>query len=105
MQIEYAEAFWIDEHHELTLAELAERSGLSEALLRELVDYGALVPVDPTAAQLTFRTHCIAAARTAYRLQHDFELAPSGLAVVLGLIERIGALEAELRDLRARLPR
>ena len=42
MQIEYSEALWIDERPVVPLEELAERSGLSESQLRELVDYGAL---------------------------------------------------------------
>jgi hypothetical protein len=105
VQIEYGEALWIDEAKIVPLAELAERSGLTESQLRELVDYGALAPVDPAAAQWTFQTQYIVAARIAYRLHHDFELPPEGLAVVMGLVERVQALEAELRDLRARLPR
>ncbi len=105
MQIEYSEALWIDERYDVPLAELAERSGLSESQLRELVDYGALAPVDPDAPQWTFQTRSIVAARTACRLYHDFELSPEGLAVVMGLVERVQALEAELRDLRARSPR
>ena len=105
MQIDYMEALWIDERVEVPLAELAERSGLTESQLRELVEYGALDPIDPDAAHWTFRSHCISAARIAYRLHHDFDLAPEGLAVAMGLVERVIALEAELRDLRARTPR
>src|SRR5260370_289676 len=105
MQFDYLEALWIDERQEVPLAELAERSGLTESQLRELVEYGALDPVDPGASQWTFRSHCIVAARIAYRLHHDFDLAPDGLAVVMGLVERVHALETELRDLRARTPR
>jgi len=105
VHIEYSEALWIDEQPIVPLEELAERSGLSVSQLRELVDYGAIAPVDSDAAQWTFQTQCIVAARIAYRLHHDFELPPEGLAVVMGLVERVQALEAELRDLRARSPR
>jgi len=105
VQIDSMEALWIDDRWEVPLAELAERSGLTESQLRELVEYGALDPVDPGAPQWTFQSHCIAAARIAYRLHHDFDLAPEGLAVVMELVERVHALEAELRDLRARTPR
>lgn len=105
MQIDYTEAVWIDERLELPLAEVAERSGLTESQLRELVEYGALAPVDPSASQWTFQARCITSAKVAYRLHHDFDLAPEGLAVVMGFVERVQALEAELRDLRARMPR
>jgi chaperone modulatory protein CbpM len=43
--------------------------------------------------------------RTARRLRQDLELDPHGVALLLPLLERIRALEDELRDLRARLPR
>ncbi len=42
-------------------------------------------------------------ARTASRIRHDFELDPYGVSVVLGYVERIERLEAEIRALRAKL--
>ena len=47
MKTRPVEAVWLTEDHEFSLAELAELSGLSEAELRELVDYGAIAPVNP----------------------------------------------------------
>jgi len=102
--IELTEAIWVHGSGELTLAELAERSGLEEARLRELVDYGALAPVDPSSASWSFRAECVVTARTACRLLRDFELEPSGLVVALTLLERIHGLEGEVRRLRARMP-
>ncbi len=105
MRVELTEVHWLDRHYELSLPELAELSGLSEAELRELVDCGAMVPVDPSATPWTFRADSIATARTACRLRADFELDAPGLALVLGLLDRIHDLEAQLRDLNAQLPR
>jgi hypothetical protein len=90
---------------ELTLEELAEFSGLTESELREFVEYGAIAPVDPSAAQWRFAGRCVVTMRTASRLRSDFELEPHGVALAISLLERIRELEGELTRLRAQLPR
>jgi len=105
VNIELTEATWLEDAGEISLAELARLSGLEEARLRELVDYGALAPVDPAAVSWTFSAECVVTARTACRLLNDFELESHGLVVVLSLLERIRGLESELNRLRARMPR
>ena len=106
MRIELTEVVWLDEQREVTLAELAELSGLSETELRELADSGAIAPVnqDADVATQMFSANCVVVARTANRLRHDFELDMQGLAVALALLDRMHALEAELREIRAQLP-
>lgn len=104
MNLEHAEAIWLDERGGITLLELTECSGLTADEVRELVDYGVLAPVAGGAEPL-FAPACIAAARTAARLRSDFEVDARGLALALTLIERIQSLEAELRAVTARLPR
>ena len=105
MQADTTEAVWLDSNREFSLAELAGMSGLSEAELRELVDYGALVPTNPRAVQWTFSASFVLVVQTAGRLRDDLELEPQALALALTLIERIRGLESQLRDLRAQLPR
>ena len=104
MKLELTETLWLDERGSVTLVELSECSGLTESELRELVDMGALEPLDIDAAQLSFGSRCIVAARAACRLRDDFELDTSGLAVALSLLDRVRELEAELQRMRARLP-
>ena len=104
MTTEHAETLWLHEHYEFSLEELCELSGLSEAELRELVDYEVLAPTDPNARHWTFGADRLLAARSARRLRKDFELDPHGVALVVTLLERVRDLEEELRDLRARLP-
>jgi chaperone modulatory protein CbpM len=104
MKVELTEVLWLDERPELSLAELAGLSGLSEAELRELVDYGALVPVEARAESPVFRADCLVIARTACRLRNDFELDAPGLALALTLLGRIHELEAQLRELSAQRP-
>ncbi len=104
MRTELTEVLWLDEHHDLSLTRLAELSGLSEAELRELTDYGVLPPADPDALQLNFHSDCIVIARTACRLRDELELDVHGLALILSLLDRVHDLEAQLNAFRAQQP-
>ncbi len=105
MALEHAEAEWLTEDCEFSLEELVELSGLPEAELRELVDYGAIMPVDAGSAQWVFKGKCLTTVRTACRLRISFELEPHGVALVVSLLERIRDLEAQIDSVRAQLPR
>jgi len=95
---------WLHERYELSLSQLCELSGLSEAELRGLVDCGAIAPADPDAREWTFSADRLLVARSAFRLRRDFDLDFHGLALAVTLLERVRDLEDQLRDLRARLP-
>ena len=101
MNIEICEALRIDERGAIDWTRLIDVSGLPEAELRELVDDGALVPVDREAAQLSFDAQALVLARTAGRLSRELDLDAHAIAVVLRFVARIEELEAELRALRA----
>jgi len=106
MRIEITEAsevIWLDQHRELSLMELVELSGLSVEELQHLVDCEALQPVSG-ATHVRFRADCLALMRTASRLRNDFDLDANGLALALRLLNRIHELEADLHELRLRLP-
>jgi chaperone modulatory protein CbpM len=105
MPVELTETVWLDEGGTVTLIELSECSGLTETELRDLVDLGALEPLDSSSAQWSFDSQCIVAARVASRLRDDLELDTPGVAVVLSLLERLRELEAQVQRMRARLPR
>jgi chaperone modulatory protein CbpM len=102
MQGEPHDALWLDQIARLTLGELAASCGLSEAELRELVDYGVLLPANPGEQQSTFSIECVFRVRKASRLRDDLELDTHALALALRLLDRIESLEAELAVLRAR---
>jgi chaperone modulatory protein CbpM len=104
MRIEITDATWLDESVEFSLPELAELSGLPAELLRQLVEYEALAPSDPSAAVPTFRAQCLFDARTAYRLREDFDLEAPGLALALALLERVRELESRLKAVECLLP-
>ncbi len=103
--LDASEVIVLDERVRLTLAELAELARMSEPELLALVDCG-LLPAHPgDGSQRLYGAQCVLVARTARRLRADFELDPAGLELALTLLARVRALEDELRELRARLPR
>jgi chaperone modulatory protein CbpM len=102
MNVEIVEAVTLDEQGFVTLDQLVEAAELPVEELRALVDYGALAPVDPAATSWTFTASWVVVARTAGRLRRDFELDAHSLSVVLRYVQRVEALEAEVRALRAR---
>ena len=89
----------------LTFEDLVARSGLSAAVLRELVEYGALEPIDRAASAWTFESRVIVIACTAQRLHRDLELDAYALAVALRYVEQVESLQREVRRLRAILGR
>ncbi len=105
MAIERDDAVWLHAEHRVTIVELAECSGLAEEVVRELVDYGALSPLDPVAGVLDFNARCVARVRAAVRLSQDLELDTPALALVVSFLERIDELETRLREMNAKLPR
>ena len=105
MAAEHADAVWVTESQKYSLAELVALSGLPEAELRELVEYGALRPANPEAASWVFSGQCVLSVRAAQRIRGSFELEPQSLALVISLLERIRELEARLGQVYAQQPR
>lgn len=101
MRAENTETTWLSDDHEFSLTQLADLSGMTEPELRELVDFGAVTPLDSDAVSWSFSGKCLPVVRTAYRLRISFELDPQSLALTISLLERIHALELQLRSLRA----
>lgn len=93
-------AVWLEAHARVTLVELSRCSGLSEGALRELVEYGAISLGEGE----TFAGECVGRLRQAARLGADLELETAAVALVLRFLERIEALEGEVRRLHAQIP-
>ncbi len=103
MTIDRDEALWLHAQARITIVELAQCSGVGEDVLRELVEYGALAPVEPGAED--FSARYVATVRAAARLAADLELETAALALVISFLERIDVLEARVRELDAKRPR
>ncbi|MFT3906754.1 MAG: chaperone modulator CbpM [Steroidobacteraceae bacterium] len=105
MPTDNIDGVWLDARYTLTLVELADQSGLSVAEVTELVECGVLAPAATSNQAERFPATSLTIARKAARLRTDFELPASGLALAVRLLDRISELEAQLKDLHARLPR
>jgi chaperone modulatory protein CbpM len=103
MATDSEDAVWLHAQRTVTIVELAEACGLTVASVEELVEYGALAPVDPAAQ--TFTAAYVSTLREAARLCADLELEMPSMALVLRFLGRIHELEAEVRHLKAQLPR
>jgi chaperone modulatory protein CbpM len=104
MLTELTETLWLHRQYTFSLAELSELSGLNELELRDMVDAGILEPIEPEASPWLFGADRLLTVRMACRLSRDFDLDPQSLALAVSLLERIHALEAEVLELRAKLP-
>lgn len=102
MSFENSETTWLSDDHEFSLPQLADLSGMTEQDLRELVDFGAVLPLDSEAEPWSFSGKFLPVVRTAFRLRVSFELDLQSLALTISLLERIHALELQLRSLRAK---
>jgi hypothetical protein len=105
MELEQADAVWLDDRLEFSFAELERFSGLSEAELRDLVDCGAVAPTNPQETEWKFSGDIVVTVQAAGRLRADLELDPQALALAVTLLNRIRELEAQIGSLRAQLPR
>ena len=84
---------------------LAALSGLPDAMLVDLVECGALAPLEIGGNPWTFSARCVVTVRKAGRLRNDFELDSNALAVAMSFLERIRELEEQLHAVQAQIPR
>jgi chaperone modulatory protein CbpM len=104
---ETADLIQLNEQHTLSFDDLIKLSGLSRATLQLLVENGALTPSHlnkesgniPNINTWHFSSHHLITIRTLSRLQHDFELENNSLSLIMLYLERIQALETQLKFL------
>ena len=104
MSTQGVELAWLDARETVTVMELSQACGLSADELQELIEYGALSPLQVGETQVIFSAACVTSMRTVGKLRRDFDLDLFALATLLGYLERIEKLERELRTLRAHVP-
>jgi chaperone modulatory protein CbpM len=103
MSAETGNVLWLNGHYQVSIVELADTCGVSEAIVRELVEYGALAPEDPQSQPWMFSAEWVGRIRRAARIREDLELETQGLALVLSFLDRIDRLEREIAHLGAQL--
>ena len=82
------ECIRLEARQAVSLQELARMSGLNEADIRELVEYGELSALGDGAAEPTFAADCVVPLRQAARLGRDFDLDLFATGLLLDVIER-----------------
>lgn len=98
------EIVWLDQRETITVTELSRACALSADELGELVGYGVLAPVGQPPDETLFSAEWVMPLRRAARLRRDLDLDLYAIAILLGYLRRIDALEGELHSLQARLP-
>jgi chaperone modulatory protein CbpM len=98
------EWIWLDAHETLSMTELAQASALSTEELNELVEYGALEPLDAARNTHYFSAECVMPLRAASKLRRDFDLDLFTTAVLMDYLARIDVLERQVRSLKATMP-
>jgi hypothetical protein len=71
-------------------------SGVGEANLKGLVDYGVLTPVTSEDESWTFDVGCVMTLQRAERLRRDLALDGNAFALAVMLLNQITALEGQL---------
>ena len=104
MATQRVEVTWLDARETVSMTELSSICGLTEADLRELIEYGALAPLDRQQTEPIFSSERIGGLRRAARLRRDFELDLFAVALLLEYLDRIEALERQVKSLQAHLP-
>ncbi|HSV52769.1 MAG TPA: chaperone modulator CbpM [Burkholderiaceae bacterium] len=100
-----SEWVWLDDRETVSIAELSQACAMSADELVELVEYGALAPLDPAQREPFFSADCIMPLRTAGKLRLDFDLDLFTTAVLMDYLARIEELERQVRTLKAAMPR
>jgi chaperone modulatory protein CbpM len=93
-----------DEKSSITHSELSQVCQISTGDIDELVEYGALIPLERSPGGHTFSRACVASLRTACKLRRDYDLDLFTVALLMEHLIRIEELERELRFLQAHLP-
>ncbi len=93
MELDSNTLLWLDEHHEISLDDLRDLSGLTLDELNYLIEHGALTPSDASRQSWLFSSQHLVSLRSLSRLKVDFDLESEVLPLMLCLIDRIHNLE------------
>lgn len=97
MTEEILKGILLNEEAELSLNDLCCACSRSAEWVIELVEVGALEPVNYQQTQWRFSGSSLRKAQTAMRLQRDLNINLAGVALALDLLEEIDSLKSRLR--------
>ena len=87
----------------LSMAQVAQLSGVSVTELSGLVDYGVLVPVALESKPWAFKAGCVMILQRAEALRQDLLLDGHSFALAVMFLNRITGLEVQLSSTRTEL--
>jgi chaperone modulatory protein CbpM len=94
----------IDSSAMYTLEELCRFCNVETEWIVELVEHGVVEPAGQTRSDWKFDSFTVVRVAKARRLGRDLDLSPSGLAVVLELLDEIDELRIRLASLKMTTP-
>lgn len=100
MQEKIVTGILIDEDTELSLNDLSRACSSSAEWIIELVEQGALEPINYQQTQWRFTGNSLQRARTAMRLQRDLGINLAGVALAMDLLDEVEQLRARLRRMQ-----
>lgn len=95
---------WLDASETISRAELSRACQVSAGELDELIEYGALAPLQKKGEELVFSAACAPTLRAACKLRKDYDLDLFTVALLMDYLNRIERLEREVRSLQAHVP-
>lgn len=84
----------VEEEVLLTLVELCQACNAEEEHVRAWVFEGVLEPIGESPQEWRFKGDSLRRARLAWRLSHDLDINPPGVALALDLLDEIATLRA-----------
>jgi chaperone modulatory protein CbpM len=87
----------VEEEVLLTLVELCQACNAEEENVRAWVLEGVLEPLGESPQEWRFKGDALRRARLAWRLSHDLDINPPGVALALDLLDEIATLRARLQ--------
>jgi DNA-binding transcriptional MerR regulator len=89
------------ELEQMTMDDLAARTGLHPTLIERFVEYGLIEPAERTGGHMLFELDCVARVRKIERLRRHLGANLASVAVILDLLDRMSGLEREIERLRS----
>ena len=87
----------VEEEVLLTLIELCQACHAEEEHVLAWVIEGALEPIGESPQEWRFKGDSLRRARLAWRLSHDLDINPPGVALALDLLDEIASLQTRLQ--------
>lgn len=95
---------WLQDRQTISALALRQACDISSTDLDELVDYGALIPLEGVNDSRIFSADCMVPLREASKARKDFDLDIFVVVLLLKYLDRIELLERRVQALQARLP-